>query len=79
MGDKLLRWLVEHNATISFHNAEEFHWTAIDVRIGISTVTPPLYAGCRLKEHELAKPKALLDAVERLVEQIERQLRSDSL
>jgi hypothetical protein len=72
MGDNLLRWFANHNATLSFITEPHNRCIHITVRGSYGKQTPDLYAGCKLTTIESDQPSGILDAVERLVEQIER-------
>jgi hypothetical protein len=71
VGDKLLQWFSDHNATLSFVTDHQSGYVHILLRSSYSRLIPDLYAGCKLIASEAEQPKRMLDAVERLVEQLE--------
>lgn len=74
MGEKLLRWLAEHDCALYLHNNPDTRSTVVEIRTNASSYSqlPSLYAGSKLSSTGLNNPNAILDTIERLVEQIER-------
>jgi hypothetical protein len=70
--------MADHDCSLHLVDDPHTRRVHIEIRTELHNGFPSLYAGCKLSSLELDQPNALLDAVERLVEQIERASKPDS-
>ena len=77
MSEKLLRWMADHDCVLHLVDNPHTRRIFIDIRTELHNGLPSFYAGCKLSPLELDRPNALLEAVERLVEHMERAINAE--